>query len=124
MDLYLYAISRRNLPVHQQAIQGAHAQLEYVRKNGSLLKHPTFIWLTVADKTDLLLLQTVLEYKGIRVCSFTDPDYPGYDPSAISCLLREDQRYLLSDLKLWRCQDYKEGIWHKVKRKVKQMING
>lgn len=121
---YLYAISRRNLPVHQQAIQGAHAQLEYVRLNGSLISHPTFIWLTVSDKTDLLLLQTMLECKGIKVCSFTDPDYPGYDPSAISCLLKEDQRHLLSDLELWKCQEVKEGIFRKVKKKIRGLING
>jgi hypothetical protein len=101
--MYLYAISHRNLPVHQQAIQGAHAQLEYTRLHGHTGDHPTYIWLTVANKLDLLLLQTMLESKGIYVCEFHDLDFNGYDPSAISCLLKENQRYLLSDLPLWKC---------------------
>lgn len=101
--MYLYAISHRNLPVHQQAIQGAHAQLEYVRHYGTPEEHPTFIWLTVANKMDLLLLGTMLEFRGIQVCEFHDPDFDGYDPSAIACMLTEEQRSLLSDLSLWRC---------------------
>lgn len=114
---YLYAISRRNLPVHQQAIQGAHAQLEYFRIWGSLREHPTFIWVTVENKTDLLLLQTMLEGNGIKVCTFSDPDFEGYEISAISCLLEERQRHLLSDLELWNCYPKKrKGFWGKLSR--------
>lgn len=113
--MYLYAISHRNLPVHQQAIQGAHAQLEYTRRCGHTENHPTFIWLTVQSKLDLLLLQTMLESKGIKVCEFHDPDFKGYDPSAISCLLNEEQRSLLSDLPLWKCSPPKrKGILGKI----------
>ena len=117
--MYLYAISHRNLPVHQQAIQGAHAQLEYTRRHGHTENHPTFIWLTVQSKLDLLLLQTMLESKGIKVCEFHDPDFKGYDPSAISCLLDEEQRNLLSDLPLWKCSPPKNKsilgkIWSKL----------
>lgn len=123
--MYLYAISHRNLPVHQQAIQSAHAQLEYTRIFGQTKEHPTFIWLTVKNKLDLLLLQTMLESKGVEVCEFHDPDFTGYDPSAISCLLTEEQRGLLSDLQLWKCSplEPKFGllgkVWSKLKRKPK-----
>jgi len=114
---YLYAISRTDLPVHQQAIQSAHAQLEYMRIWGSLREHPTFVWLTVSSKIELLIIQTLLEGKGIKVCAFTDPDYEGYQTSAISCLLSEDQRHLLSDLKLWNCYPPKKiSFWQRLSR--------
>lgn len=105
MATYFYAISRRDLPVHQQAIQSAHAQLEYCRLFGTPTggDHPNFVWLTVGTKRDLLNLAGMLCSFGVDTCLFQDPDYPGYDPSAIACFLQAEQRYYLSDLPLWKC---------------------
>jgi hypothetical protein len=50
---------------------------------------------------DLLLS---LEYHSITVVKFYDPDYEGYDPSAIACMVNEEKRYLLSHLPLWKCE--------------------
>lgn len=102
--MHFYAISRRDLPIHQQAIQAAHAQLELSRIYPSSLseEHPPFVWLTAKDRWELLQISAVLESHGITVVEFHDPDYPGYDPSAIACLLREENRYLLSEFPLWR----------------------
>jgi hypothetical protein len=102
--LYFYAVSRRDLPVHQQAIQSGHAQLEYCRNFGVPEgEHPNFVWLTVEGKRELLNLASVLGSFGVKVGMFIDPDYPGYDPSALACILTNEQRFLLSDLPLWKC---------------------
>ena len=115
---HFYAISRRDLPAHQQAIQSAHAQLEYCRLHGVPEgEHPSFVWLTVEDKWELLQLATVLSSHDIDVQEFQDPDYKGYDPSAIACLVEGDKRYLLSDFPLWKCREpRKEGWFARVHR--------
>jgi hypothetical protein len=62
----------------------------------------------------------MLESKGIAVCEFHDPDFKGYNPSAISCLLDEEQRDLLSDLPLWKCSPPKNrGILGKIWNRLK-----
>ena len=102
---YFYAISRRDLPTHQQAIQSAHAQLEYCRLRGVPEgEHPSFVWLTVQERWHLMDLLLSLEYHSVPVVKFYDPDYKGYDPSAIACLVNEEKRYLLSHLPLWKCE--------------------
>jgi hypothetical protein len=118
---HFYAISRRDLPTHQQAIQSAHAQLEFVRQGGdSPGEHPPFVWLTVEDKWELLQLATVIRSHGINVQEFHDPDYKGYDPSAIACLVNEEKRYLLSHLPLWKCGDpHKVGWFEGIHRTLK-----
>lgn len=113
--MHFYAISRRDLPAHQQAIQAAHAQHEYCRLFPGTVaseEHPAFVWLTVEDKRELFTLHAILQLHGVRVVEFHDPDYEGYDPSAIACLLNQDQRYLLSEYPLWKCSPYrKKGFW-------------
>jgi len=105
--LYFYAVSRRDLPSHQQAIQSAHAQHEYLQAYPSMLSitGTPFVWLTVEDKEELIHLIKFLETSRIPVASFTDPDYNGYDPSAISFMVFEKERYLISDLPLWVAKD-------------------
>lgn len=103
---HFYAITRSDLPVHQQAIQAAHAQFEFVRQIQSILlaDHPPFVWLEVGSQIDLLLVAAMLKTAEVKVVQFHDPDYPGYNPSAIACVLPEEKRYLLSSLPLWKCQ--------------------
>ncbi len=113
---YFYAISRRDLSISQQAIQCAHAQHEYFRRFDSNFweeEHPTFVWLTAKNKQDLLSIHSILKAHGIDVVEFTDPDYEGFNPSAISCLLSEEERYILSFLPLWNLP--KKGFWVKMK---------
>lgn len=110
--MYFYAVSRRDLSISQQAIQCAHAQHEHCRLHPGSLEgeHPTFIWLTAANKTELLYIYAVLVSHNVSVTEFTDPDYDGFDPSAISCLLSQEQRYILSILPLWNSRS-KGGLW-------------
>lgn len=99
---HFYAISRRDLPVHQQALQSAHAQLSFAKKAPELIPegHPPFVWLTAENKMELLQLCAILNTFSITFEVRHDPDYEGYDPSAVACMLKEEERYLLSDLKL------------------------
>jgi hypothetical protein len=101
--MYFYAISRRDLSISQQAIQCAHAQHAYCRIYPDCLssEHPNFVWLTVENKKELIYLYSILSSRGIQVVEFIDPDYRGFDPSAIACILTQEQRYLLSFLPLW-----------------------
>ena len=120
-QMYFYAISRRDLPTHQQAIQSAHAQLEYCRLRGVPEgEHPSFVWLTVEGRWHLIDLLLSLEYHSIPVVKFYDPDYEGYDPSAIACLVEGGKRYLLSHLPLWKCGDsHKVGWFEGIYRTLK-----
>lgn len=101
---HFYAISRRDLPVHQQAIQSAHAQLSFAKKAPELIpdEHPPFVWLTAENKMELLHLCAILDTFNVTIEVWHDPDYEGYDPSAIACMLKKDERYLLSELPLWK----------------------
>lgn len=114
-ELYLYSVSRRDLPNPQQAIQCGHAAFEYWRNYGkSEDPHPTFVWFTVENKWELMVLKSVLKSNDLRVSEFHDPDYPGYDPSAIACLVSDEKRHLFSHLPLWR----EETTWQKFVRWV------
>lgn len=70
-------------------------------------EHPPFVWLQVQSQIDLLLVASMLKSFGVSVVEFHDPDYRGYNPSAIACVLPEEKRYLLADLPLWKSQSAK-----------------
>lgn len=110
---HFYAISRTDLPLHQQAIQSAHAQLEFARLYPEVLaeEHPPFVWLSVFNQIDLLVLKSMLRSENVTVAEFHDPDYQGYNPSAIACLLPEEKRYLLSGLDLMQFHTVKRRKW-------------
>jgi hypothetical protein len=111
--LYLYGISRRDLPPHQQAIQAAHAQLEYVGEQSMTGgDHPNFVWLTVKNRRELMQLAATLRSFEISVVGWSDCDYPGYELSAIACALPYEHKFLLQDLPLWVCKE--RGIFDKL----------
>jgi hypothetical protein len=98
----LYAISRRDIPLAQQAIQAGHAAVEYAFSYGRPPDHhPSYVHLTIRDKEDLLCLQTMLHSEGFDTSEFHEP-YKAWGLTAISCLLTEEHRPLLSHLKLWK----------------------
>ena len=101
--MYFYAISRRDLSPEQQAIQAAHAQLEYVRRFGSTFdEHPTFIFLTAKDVNELAVTYFILNLSKIKVQHFSDPDYKWGQLTAIAAVLSGEDRHLLSHLPLWK----------------------
>lgn len=99
---YLYTISRRDLPLAQQAIQSAHAALEYAYQFGRPSDfHPSYINLTVRDKYQLEQFRDVLNATGIKTAEFHEP-YMAWGFTAISCCVTEEQRYMFKNLQLWK----------------------
>lgn len=111
--MYFYAISRRDLSSEQQAIQAAHAVVEYIRcQNPDLPEHPTFIFLTAADTKELVSVYCNLKACGIKVQSFSDPDFDWGNFTAVAALVPEDQRFLLSGYPLWKASPaVKAKVW-------------
>lgn len=101
---YLYTISRRDIPIAQQAIQGGHAAIEYAYLYGRPTDHhPSYINLTIRDKLQLEGLRASLEEAGIRTSHFEEP-YKDWGLTAIACMITEDQRAHLKHLQLWKLQ--------------------
>jgi hypothetical protein len=98
----LYTISRRDIPLAQQAIQAGHAALEHAYQYGRPSDHhPSYIHLTHRDQARLEQLRHSLEQEGIPTASFHEP-YQDWGLTAIACLLTEEQRSLLKGLQLWK----------------------
>lgn len=99
---YLYSISRRDIPLAQQAVQAAHAAIEHAYQFGRPADHhPSYIHVTVRDRIELEAVCTRLHAAGIDTSSFFEP-YKHWGTTAAACILAEDQRDLLRDLPLWR----------------------
>ena len=102
LKTYLYSISRRDIPLAQQSVQAAHAAIEHAYLFGRPVDdHPSYIHLTVHDKSELELLRTRLRDAGVQTAEFHEP-YKDFGLTAISACLNEDQRDLLKGLPLWR----------------------
>ncbi len=100
MKNYLYSISRKDIPLSQQAIQAAHAGIEYARIY-ALETSPSYIHLTCRDQRQLEKLRFALRDAGIPTAEFHEP-YQDWGLTAIACCLPEEQRHLLKGLPLWR----------------------
>lgn len=86
----------------QQAIQAGHAAIEYAYRHGRPSDHhPSLIYLTIRDKSDLEALKSSLQAEGIHTTEFHEP-YQDWGLTAIACQLGEEQRRLLKHLQLWR----------------------
>lgn len=83
-------------------MQAAHSAMEHAYLYGRPEDyHPSYIHLTSKDKDSLATLKFKLHAKGIPTSEFHEP-YMNWGLTSISCLLTEDQRHMLSDLKLWK----------------------
>ena len=99
---YMYTISRSDIPLAHQAIQAGHAAIEHAYQYGrSPDHHPSLIHLSARDKDSLIELKSQLTSAGINTAEFHEP-YKDWGLTAISCLLHEEQKHMLSHLKLWR----------------------
>ena len=98
----MYTISRRDIPIAQQAIQAGHAAVEYAYTFGRPPDHhPSYVHLTIRDKKDLLDLQKMLQSEGFNTSEFQEP-YKEWGLTAITCQLTEEERPLLAHLPLWK----------------------
>lgn len=105
----MYTISRRDLPLAQQAIQAGHAAIEHAYTYGRPVDHhPSYIHLTIKNKSQLESLRQRLNDAGIRTAEFHEP-YLDWGLTAISCILTEDQRHLTKGLQLWRLPTQTQG---------------
>ena len=100
MKTYLYAISRRDIPLAHQSIQSAHAAIEYARIY-DMQSSPSYIHLTVRDKAALEKLREKLNSNSHQTSEFHEP-YQDWGLTAIACCLSEDERHELRGLPLWR----------------------
>jgi len=99
---YLYTISRRDIPVSQQAVQAGHAALEYAYQYGRPPdNHPTYVHLTTNSRIALEYERQRLREAGIVTTEFHE-SYKNWGLTAIACLLTQDNREILSHLPLWR----------------------
>jgi hypothetical protein len=105
---YLYTISRRDIPLAQQAVQAQHAAVEHAYNYGRPADHhSSFVNLTVRDKEHLEQRRDVLHAAGIPTAEFYEP-YKNWGLTAIACLLTETERHLLADLPLFKLPTQKE----------------
>jgi hypothetical protein len=95
----LYIISRSDLPIAHQAVQAAHAGIEYARTH-DLPEHPTLIHLSARDSRSLEHLRHSLHEQEIDTASFYE-SYSDWGLTAIACLADKNQKYFLSHLPLW-----------------------
>jgi len=107
---YLYGIVRRDLPHSNQPVQASHACIaravhanEYDMPYG--FKDHNLVFLTVANKAELRHVQSGLEEAGYHVSEFLEP-YNRWGLTAISVLLTDDTRHILSDLPLWTANQW------------------
>lgn len=99
---YLYVVSRSDIPIAHQAVQAAHAGIEYALTFGRPPDyHPSYIHLTVDDKSRLEVLRQKLNDANIPTTEFHEP-YQNWGLTAIACLVTDSHRYLFKCLSLWR----------------------
>ena len=75
--VYLYVLVREDLtPVSQVAVQSAHAVIEAIRAfaPGQNQEHPHLVLLSVKNEEELLKAHDRLQYFGIQVAKFQEPD--------------------------------------------------
>ena len=98
----LYCIVHQDLPLAQQAVQATHAALEHAFVHGRPpTGHPALVVLTVKNQEQLQDLRYFLKQKGIQISDFHE-SYKNWGLTALACLLKEEERSLLSDLPLWK----------------------
>jgi len=102
MKTYLYSISRKDIPLAQQAVQAAHAGIEYARLfMSNETSHPSYIHLTARSQAQLISLRQKLQDLGHSTAEFHEP-YMDWGLTAISTCLSEEHRSLLKGFQLWR----------------------
>ena len=83
-------------------MQAAHAGIEYAFSYGRPKDHhPSYIHLTIKNRSQLEKLRFDLNQRGIPTSEFHEP-YCEWGLTAIACLLDENSRYVLNHLQLWK----------------------
>ena len=96
----MYLVTRKDLTQEQQVIQLMHAAVEHAYNNRLANEHPSFVVLSVKDKTELQQLQDKIKAAGITTTEFQEP-YNDWGLTAVSCTVTQEQRFLFKHLQLW-----------------------
>ena len=99
---YLYAITRRDLPLITASVQTSHAIFEAAHSfYDPQVEHPHFVICAVRDEIRLLAAAQKLDRLGIRYKIWREPDMLGNPITAIATeALAGDRRYLMRDFQL------------------------
>ena len=75
----LYLVTRADLTVGQQAVQAAHAAVEYARlfRKFAMLEHPTIVMVVVRDEEYLRELAVDVFARTDQIAEFHEPDLGG-----------------------------------------------
>ena len=95
----MYIISHREIDSTHQAIQAIHAAVELAKEEPIFKPHVVHV--TCRDGPMLLETFSLLRSYNIKVYTFYE-SFKGWGIISGSCLLSQDQRYLLAHLPLWK----------------------
>lgn len=101
---YRYVFVRRDLPLHQQMVQAAHAALEGGLKLPSEVAEPSsLIVIGVKDKSELHKADDYLFYEcGIQTEMFFEPDWEYGDTAFCTEAIPVSKRKLFKRYQLWK----------------------
>lgn len=91
-------ITHRELGSKHQAIQAIHAAIELSKE--VKVKQPSLVHVTCRDGPELLETFSLLRSHKIEVYTFYET-FKDWGITSGSCLLNQDQRFLLAHLPLW-----------------------
>lgn len=90
---YTYCFIRKDMPIHYQIIQAAHATQEITKST----EHPDntchFILFEVKDEEDLTKIKTKLDVKGIKSHMFHEPDVGEYTSITTAPMFGNDRKF-------------------------------
>jgi hypothetical protein len=103
MTKYTYVFIRRDIPLHAQLVQSAHAALEMGNRIGTVTDEPSFlILLDARDESHLNEIVRYLDDRDINFYMFFEPDYDMGHTSICTEPLSLDRRKHFKKFDLWK----------------------
>lgn len=104
---YIYIITRRDLPITQQAVQASHAALEAGKAFAdSLDPHPHFCICAVRDEKRLRHDLDKLVKAGIRIAAWYEPDFENNPLTAFATEpISGERRHLFRNFQLLKADE-------------------
>lgn len=103
MTRYTYVFIRRDIPLHTQLVQSAHAALEMGLRQSDVTAEPSFlILLDARDENHLNEIARYLDEYDIDFYMFFEPDYEMGHTSICTQVLSLDKRKHFKKFNLWK----------------------
>ena len=93
---------RTDVPLANQLVQAAHACLLAGEHFPQPLQPCSLVLLAVSSQSDLLAAVEAIEYQGVKVLAFYEPDFPQGYTAACTEPIRGDRRRIFRKFRLWR----------------------